>query len=108
MAVIVRPPAYYGVELGDQIPSRGLLIRLHYFPDVPEECCNILAGWFDEQFPSILAERLAQESEAVLDRGAVGFRRREFQPSFAQELHHKRFDRVFQECVRTPGNRAVP
>src|SRR5215813_3864230 len=75
VTVIVRPPAYHGVELGDQIPSRGLLMRLHHFPDVPEKCFHILAGWCDDQFPRILAEMLAQEIEAVLNRGEVGFRR---------------------------------
>jgi len=55
VTVIVRPPAYHRVELGDQMASRGLLVRLHNLPDVPEECLSILAGWFDNQFPSIFA-----------------------------------------------------
>jgi hypothetical protein len=67
----------------------------------------MLAGWFDEQFPSIFAEMLAQAIKAVLNRGAVGFRRRPFQPSFAEKLHHKRSDLVFQECRRTPCNDKV-
>jgi hypothetical protein len=37
----------------------------------------------------------------------VGFRRREFQPSVAQKLHHERFDLVFQEFIRTPSNDEV-
>src|SRR5262249_34016112 len=78
VAVVVGPPAYHWVKWGNQIASRGLLVRLHHLPDVPEECLYILTGWFDEEFPSILAEMLAQEIEAVLNRGEVGFRRREF------------------------------
>ena len=50
---------------------------------------------------------LAQEIEAVLHRGEVGFYRRKFQPSFAQKLDHERFDVVFQEVVRTPCNDEV-
>jgi len=45
---------------------------------------------------------LAQEIKAVLNRGEVGFRRRQFQPAFAEQLHHTRFDLVFQEFRRTP------
>src|SRR5438874_13354569 len=67
----------------------------------------ILAGRFDEQFPRVLAEMLSQEIEAVLNRGEVGFRRRQCQPSFAEKLHHKRFDLVFQEFRRTPCNDEV-
>ena len=99
VAVIVRPPAYHRVELGDQMASCGLFVRLHDLPDVPEEGVHSLAGWFDQQFSSLLAHMLAQEIEAVLDRGEVGFCRRKFQPSFAQKLDHERFDFVFQEVV---------
>src|SRR5262249_32402483 len=67
VAVIVRPPTDHRVELGDEMASRGLLVRLQNLPDVPEECVPILAGWFDDQFPSIFAEMLAQEIEAVLN-----------------------------------------
>ncbi len=83
VAVRVCPPANHRVELGNQIARRGLLVCLHHLPDVPEECLNTLAGWFDEQFPSILASMLSQEIEAVLKRGEMGFRRRKFQPSRA-------------------------
>jgi hypothetical protein len=47
---------------------------------------------------------LAQEIEAVLNRGEVGFRRGEFQSSVAQKLRHKQFDLVFQEVIRTARN----
>jgi hypothetical protein len=55
VAVRVCPPANHGIELGNQLASRGLLVCLHDFPDVPEECFDILAGWFDQQFSSLLA-----------------------------------------------------
>ena len=55
MAVIIRPSTNHWVELGDEMASRGLLVRLHHLPDMPEECVNILAGWFDEQLPRIFA-----------------------------------------------------
>jgi hypothetical protein len=48
VAVIVRPPANHRIELGDQIASCGLLVRLDNLPDVPEECFDMLAGWFDQ------------------------------------------------------------
>jgi hypothetical protein len=67
----------------------------------------MLAGWFDEPFPRILAAMLAQKIEAVLNRSEVGFRRRQFQSSLAEQLRHKRFDLVFQEVVGTPGDDAV-
>src|SRR5215471_11320642 len=75
-------------------------VQSYHLPDVPEELLNILAGWFDEEFPSILTEVLTQEIEAVLNRGEVGFRRRQFQPAFGQKLDHERFDLMFQEVSR--------
>ena len=36
-------------------PAGRFVLRLHHLPDVPEECVHILAGWFDQQFPSIFA-----------------------------------------------------
>src|SRR6266581_3812298 len=104
VAVRVCPPANHGMKVGNQLARRGLLVRLHHFPHVPEESLCMLAGRFDEQFPRVLAEMLSQEIEAVLKRGEVGFRWRKFQPAFAQKLHHKRFDLVCQEFRRTPCN----
>ena len=59
----------------------------------------MLAGGCDEPCPSLLTEMLAQEIEAVLNRGEVGFRRSTFQPSCAQQLYHERFALVCQEVI---------
>ena len=54
MAVIVGPAPDHRIELGYQIGRSGLFVRLHDFPDFPQECFDILLGWFDEELASVL------------------------------------------------------
>ena len=89
MAVIVGPAPDHRVELGYQIDRGGLLVRLHDFPDVPQECFDLLSGWFDKEFTSVLPDVLSQKIEAVLDVGNVGFLRGEFQSAFAEKVFHQ-------------------
>src|SRR5262245_63385164 len=49
VAVIVGPSPDDGVELGYQMPSGGLLVRLHDLPDMTVECADILSVWFDDE-----------------------------------------------------------
>jgi len=103
----MRPSTKPWVELGDEMASRGWLVRLHHLPDMPEEGVPILAGWLDAQLPRLLAEVLSQEIEAVRNRSAGGFRRRQFQSARAETRRHQWFDLVFQECVCTPCHEEV-
>jgi hypothetical protein len=97
MAMIVGPPANDGVELRYQIACRGLLVGLHDMPDVPEECVHILRGGFNEEFPRVLPDMLAQEIEAGLNVGDMGFRLGELKATHAEKLFYERFDLLFQE-----------
>src|SRR6266699_451109 len=67
MAVIVGPAPDHRIELGYQLGRCGLLVCLHDLPDFPEECFDILPGWFDEELTSVLPHMLSQKIEAVLN-----------------------------------------
>jgi hypothetical protein len=97
MAMIVGPSAYNRVELRYQIACRGLLVGLHEVPEVPKECVYILRGGFDEEFPRVLPDMLAQEIEAGLNVGDMGFRLGELKATHAEKLFYERFDLLFQE-----------
>jgi hypothetical protein len=42
------------MALGSPIGRGGLFVRLHDFPDFPQECFDILLGWFAEKLPRVL------------------------------------------------------
>ena len=83
MSVIVGPAPNHRVDLGDHIRRGSLLVGLHDFPDLTQECLDILSGGLDQQFARILAYVLAQEIEAVLNVRDMGFLRGEFQSALA-------------------------
>ena len=65
--------------------------------DAIQESFNILLGRLDEQFPvRISAHVLSEEIKAVLHVRNDCFCRREFKPSFLQELLDEGFDFSFQ------------
>ena len=96
MVMIVGPPTNDGVKLRYQMAGCGLLVGLHDVPDVPKEGVHLLRGGFYEQFPRVLPDVLAQEIEAVLDVGNMGFRLRKLQTTFVEKVFHQRLDLLFQ------------
>src|SRR5262245_47560726 len=99
MAMIVGPAPVHRVELGYQMGRGSLLVRLHDFPDFPQECFDILSGWLDKERTNVLPYVLSQKIEAVLDVRHAGFFRGEFESAFAEKLLHQRFDLLFQEFI---------
>src|SRR5882757_8634280 len=85
--MIVNPTANLGVELIDQVGGRHAMCVFDDSSDALQEGSNILLGRLDEQFPiGISAHILSEEIKAVLHVRNDGLRKREFQPSFLQEL----------------------
>jgi hypothetical protein len=104
MAMVVGPTPDHGVELGYQMGRGCLLVGLHDFPDLTQECLDILLGGFSEEFTRILPDMVAQKIKAVLDVRDAGFLRGEFEPTLVKELLYQRFDFMFQQFIRAAGN----
>ena len=95
--MIVRPTANLRVELIDQVGGRHAMCIFDGSSDAPQEGSNILLGRLDEQFPvGISAHILSEEIKAVLHVRNDGLRRREFKPSFLQEMLDEGFDFSYQ------------
>jgi hypothetical protein len=97
MPMVVRPTSYLGVEFINQFGSRPTPCGFDGFPDGVQEGFNILLGRLNEQFPfGIPAHMLSEKVKALFHVRDDGLRRREFQPSFSQELFDQGFDFSFQ------------
>ena len=105
--VVVRPAPDDGIEHLDQFSGAGLLVRLdegtHFF----QERVDVLLGGSDEEFAAMLADRLAQEVEAVFDRRDPSFLHREFQAPRAEELHEEGLDLLAQRLAGSTGDDEV-
>ena len=95
--MIVRPTTDHRVEFVNQIGGRHAMRSFDSSSDAFQEGFDILLGRLDEQFPvRISAHVLSEEIKAVLHVRNDGLLRREFKPSFLQELLDEGFDFSFQ------------
>jgi len=55
VAVISSPPINDGIELDNEITSRGLLVGFNDRPYLDKYCFETVMRWFDEQLATIFA-----------------------------------------------------
>lgn len=65
--VIVGPSPNFGVELGNEVSCRRLLMVLHYFSDALKKRLHAFSRGCDQQFSVVFTEVLSEKVEAVLD-----------------------------------------
>lgn len=70
--VIVGPSPNFGVELGNEVSCRRLLMVLHYFSDALKKRLHAFSRGCDQQFSVVCTEVLSEKVEAVLDRRDEG------------------------------------
>jgi hypothetical protein len=95
--MIISPTSYLGVEFFYQIGGRGTQRGLDCSADTIQEGLNILLGGLDEQFSIRLpAHVLSEKIKTFLHVRDDCLCRREFKPSFLQELLDEGLDLTFQ------------
>src|SRR5262249_12433741 len=99
VAVVQRPAPDLAVQRPDQFPRRAVASLLtEYFPDSGQERFATLLRRLDDHLAVWEAsQRLAQEIKAVFAACDPGFLVGEFETPLGQELHHERFDPIFEE-----------
>src|SRR5229473_6943477 len=95
MPMIIGPPLNFWVELGNEVPCCGLLVRLDDFSDVLQKSMDALFRGCNQQFSVVFTEMLSEKIKAVLNVRDECFLLGERQPTFFHELLHERFDLVF-------------
>ncbi len=73
MPVVIRPSPNFGVQLGDEISSRGLFVCLHHLSDILQKGLNVLSGGRNEQFSLVFSQVLPKKVKAILNVGDEGF-----------------------------------
>lgn len=73
MSMIVRPTSDYRIELHDQVPSRGLCVRLDQLVDLVQERGDVFAGWLDEDLALVFTDMLAEKIKTFGDMRDVSF-----------------------------------
>lgn len=100
MSVIIAPPSNFRVELGNEIPCCGLLVRLDDFSDALQKRVDVLFGGGNQPFSVVFSEMLSEKIKAVLNVRDERFLLGECEPAFPHELLHGRFYFVFQDLFR--------
>lgn len=67
MAVVVGPTSDNGVEFGNQLTSRQMVMGLDDGTNFEQQGLDALFGWFDEQLAFVLTDILAQEIKALFN-----------------------------------------
>ncbi len=85
MSLAVRPAPQLAVELFDQVQSRGRLLGSNQPPDFPKQAEDVVLGWPDQEFASILPDVSPKEVEPILDVRDLRLLRREAKTTFPEK-----------------------
>src|SRR5580700_6173200 len=105
--VIHSPTGDLLVELVYKVPRLNRFVSLDNFSDIGKEARHVLFRRRNYKLAVVLANVLSEKVEADFYMRDQGLLFREFQPSFAQKLHDKRFDFVLKQLLRAAGNYEV-